>query len=338
VAADWASAVAADAPNYWYRFEGSSAAAGVPNEGSVAGFGGIFGTGITDADLGKAGASVRVGSALEFTGPAVGNATTKYVDFGTVIPELVNLRTAMEDGKATTVEYWIKTTQAGSSGDQTWNSPSVMAREDPGDGDMYWGYITQAGRFGFSTSDLMETFATNVTDGNWHHVVMTKIWNTNAPCVSRLYVDGGALTGGQTYEVTTPAGAVSFQDADSPIRYLGFTQNGGGANSQFIGQIDELAIYSAAFREANARLHYLAAAVAAPGFSLTDASIDPGTGRITITWDSAAGVTYEVERTASLSTPEWSVIQSVPATGASSSFTDENPPVGAEALFYRVKR
>jgi hypothetical protein len=103
-----------------------------------------------------------------------------------------------------------------------------------------------------------------VTDGEWHHVVLTKIWYTNAPSISRVYVDGGALFGGRTIETTTPGGNPSQQDDDGVIQYLGFTQSGELANVQFIGQIDEVAIYSKPFVEANARLHYIAGGGTAP--------------------------------------------------------------------------
>ena len=54
------------------------------------------------------------------------------------IPELTNFRPPAID-KTTTVEYWIKTTQRGTTANQTWTSPSLLARESPGDGDMYLG-------------------------------------------------------------------------------------------------------------------------------------------------------------------------------------------------------
>ena len=90
---------------------------------------------------------------------------------------------------------------------------------------------------------------------------MAKIWHTNSACISRLYVDGGAAIGGLTVETTTDSGAASMQDDDSAIQYIGFTQNGELGDVQFIGQIDEVAIYTNALSEVQARLHYLAAGV-----------------------------------------------------------------------------
>jgi hypothetical protein len=324
------AAVKADAPAYWWRFEGTSVAAGVNNEGSVAGFSGIFGEGIVNADLGKASASAGLGKALEFTGPEAPNTTTKFVDFGADIPELANLRTDPVDGKATTVEYWIKTTQKGSVDNQTWNSPSLFAHESGGDGDMYWGWINDTGQFGFSTSDLVEIYADGVTDGNWHHIALVKIWNQDKPSVSRLYIDGGALGGGKSFETTTPAGNLSQQDEDGGVRYLGFTQTGGGGNVQFIGQIDEVAIYNKPFNEAQARVHFLAGG-GAPPTELRFNPLQVSGGTITISW-TGSGTLQEASNLTG-SSGDWSKVIPPPAAN-----TYTVLPGTATRKFYRLIR
>jgi hypothetical protein len=335
VPATWVEAVQADAPHYWYRFEGTTVGAGVPNEGSVAGFAGTFGPGILDADLGKASASSELGTAVEFTGPAADNATTKFVDFGAPIPELVNLRSAPQDGKTTTVEYWVKTSHWSSAGNNSWQSPAILARESPGDGDMYWGVVNGAGDFAFSTSDNRETVAPGLADGAWHHVVMTKIWNETEPSISRLFVDGGTLNGGQTYTAVTPAGAASQQDDDSAISYLGFTDSGELGNVQFIGEVDEMAIYNKPFNEAMARLHFLSSGLVIATDITIAAGVEEGTGNPVITWEAQAGVSYQVQRTTDLTSETWDVVDADNQTG---SFTDADRPAGARALFYRVVR
>jgi hypothetical protein len=261
----YAAAVQADNPVHWLRFEETTTGGGVADLGSAGSlFSVSYGSGILDTDLGKASAYTNLGKALEFTGPAAANTTSKFIDFGQPLAELVNYRepdlSAMEDGKATTVEYWFKTTLTGSHGNNTWENPSLLGHESGGDGDMYWGNFNQDGDFIFSTSDLHDAHVTGgyATDGNWHHVVMTKIWYTNAPSITRLFMDGGAAYGGRTIETTTPAGLASGQDLDSPIQYLGYTQNGGLENSQYLGFVDEFAIYTNAFVEAQARVHYIA--------------------------------------------------------------------------------
>jgi hypothetical protein len=268
VPATYEAAVTADKPIHWLRFNETSVANPLTDNGSAAAqFNIVFGGGILDADLGKTSATTNLGKAMEFTGPEAANSTTKYVDFGQSIPELINLRQDangttidIEEGKATTVEYWFKTTIKGLNGNNTWQNPAIFAHESGGDGDMYWGNFNNLGDFIFSTSDLHDAHITNgyATDGNWHHVVMSKIWHTNSPCISRLYMDGGVELGGKTIETTTPGGFASGQDNDSPIQYLGFVQNGELTSVQYIGLIDEVAIYNTAFVEAQARLHFLA--------------------------------------------------------------------------------
>ena len=268
----WSDAVNQSAPKYWYSFEEGDPSQPALNQGSADGWAGAYGSGITWEDLNVSSGLPGLGNALEFTGPESGATTTKFVDLsvnstspGDGIPELVNYRTAMAD-KTTTVEYWIKTTQKGTSDNQTWNSPAILAHESPGDGDMYWGWINDQGDFGFSTSDSMEVFAKrdgtniNVGDGKWHHVVMIKNWRVTQLCTSTMYIDGGSAQGGVTITRTTAAGNASYQDTDSGIRYLGFTHNGGTANNQFIGTLDELAIYDRALTAEEAGLHFASVA------------------------------------------------------------------------------
>ena len=254
-AVSYTDAVAASNPQYWYRFEGTTLGAGVENVGSTAAFDGTYGAGITAANLGKTSAFSGLGNAMEFTGPAAANNTNKFVDFGAAIPELVNLRSAPQN-KSSTVEYWVNTSQLGNNAN-TWQNPSIFARESPGDGDMYWGNIDNAGNFRFSTSDIKEISATGVANGQWHHVVMTKTWNDVGTSSSTMHIDGGALVGGgRTFTANTGAGAASNQDNDSPISRLGYTQNGEQSNTQFIGQIDEVAIYNRAITASEAASHY----------------------------------------------------------------------------------
>ena len=268
-----------------------------------------------------------LGNALEFTGPAANSATRKFVDFGANVPELINVRPPAVD-QATTVEYWIKTAQSGTTANQTWTSPSLLANESPGDGDMYWGWLNATMQFGFSTSDLVEVFADGVTDDQWHHIVMVKIWNRTEPCISRLYVDGGTANGGQTIETTTAAGTTSYQDSDGGIRFLGFTQNGGGGDVQFIGQVDEVAIYNKAFSEAQARRHFIAGG-GARNVSEFNPIIRNPNGTITISWE-GPGILQ----------------QATTLTGPGGNWMDVNPqPMGnsitimptGNTLFYRLE-
>ncbi len=334
VPATYEAAVMADKPTHWLRFDETTVANPLTDNGSAAtNFTIMFGGGILDADLAKTSAFTNLGKAMEFTGPAAGTTSTKYIDFGQPLTELVNFRQDaggatidIEEGKATTVEYWINTTLKGSNGNNTWQNPSILAHESPGDGDMYWGNFNNLGDFIFSTSDLHDAHITNgyATDGKWHHVVMSKIWHTNSPCISRLYLDGGATMGGKTIETTTPAGFTSGQDLDSTIQYLGVTQLGDAVNAQYIGLIDEVAIYTNAFNEAQARLHY----VAAGGKPVTPTSVTlqfqrTGTNYI-LNWAQGSLQSADVVGTNAV----WSAV-----TGAASPYTN-NISIGNK--FFRV--
>lgn len=329
VPATFQAAITNDAPLYWWRFEETTAASGVTNAGSLApAFNGLYGSGVTDADLGKTSATPALGFALELTGPRSGNATTKFVDFQAEIPELVNYRGAEVDGKTTTVEYWIKTTNNGTAGNNTWESPSLLAHESGGDGDMYWGFLNFQGELGFSTSDIREIYAPGIASNQWHHVMMVKTWNLTQPSLSALYIDGGALNGGLTYEATTPAGAASFQDPDGFIQYLGFTQSGGGGNVQYIGLVDEVAIYNRALTEAHAKLHFLAAG----GANLMQPRFNPPsqTNRVvTLTW---TGTGRLQEATTLTGTNIWSDVNPQPTTNRYST------PATGTMKFYRLIR
>src|SRR5688572_8218708 len=234
-AATWVEAITNSAPKYWYRFNETDALFDqATNSGSAAGWNGVYSA---DVVLNAPSVLPGLGSAIEFTGPAAGAATTKFVDLAVNgldsmgapianpddgIPELINLRPPTVD-KTTTVEYWIRTSQRGSTADQTWTSPSLLARESGGDGDMYWGWISAAGDFGFSTSDLVEIFARRdgnreITDSNWHHIVLVKEWHVSCNSVSRMCIDGGTIAGGVTIVRNTAAGIASYQDTDAGIR------------------------------------------------------------------------------------------------------------------------
>lgn len=61
----------------------------------------------------------------------------------------------------------------------------------------------------------------------------------------------------------------------------------------------------------------------------------PG-GGFTLTWDTITGKTYRIERSPTLSTGQWTILQSgVPGDGTIKSFTDSNPGANPK-LFYRI--
>jgi len=276
-AVTYADAVAASAPAYWYRFEGTDTASGVANQGSTAGFNGTYGAGFTNGDLGKASAYAGLGNAIEFTGPNASAATNKIVSFGANIPELINPRSAPVN-KTTSVEFWIQTSQVGSNGGNNWQNPSLLATESPGDGDMYWGNFPNntTGQFRFSTSDNNDITARDVANGQWQHVVMVKDWQNAGVTTSTLYINGGKLAGGQTITVNTTSGGASQQDDDAGIDRLGVTRAGELGNVQYQGKIDELAIYNRGLTAAEVAAHYTSVAGSLVGLYRFDNAANVG--------------------------------------------------------------
>ncbi len=277
-AEEWTAEVSESSPSYWYRFEQSDPEAAIPNEGSVD-TEAVYGLGVVAENLGEPSADGDLGNAVELTGPTAGANTDKLIDLAAdPIPALTALRDDPLEPKTTSVEYWIKTTQSGSAGDNIAESPAVLANRDlNGDRNahIYWGWINGEGDFGFSTSNIRELFAERdggieVTDGVWHHVIMIKKWRVEEPSQSKMIIDGGDLAGGATVTAETPSGEPSYQVSDTTIRFLGFQENGVGDDVQFIGQIDELAIYDRALSASEARLHFLAGTSDSDGDGMPD--------------------------------------------------------------------
>ena len=63
------------------------------------------------------------------------------------------------------------------------------------------------------------------------------------------------------------------------------------------------------------------------------ATATTGGGNITLTWPSAAGITFTVERATTLSPPDWQPVANVTATGTTATYT---APSSGTAAFYRV--
>ena len=134
-----------------------------------------------------------------------------------------------------------------------------------------------------------------MVDGEWHHVLMVKQWNGEEdPSTSALYIDGGKSAGGVSLFSDTAAGSPSQQDDDGGIRYLGLVEKGADGNPdvQFIGMLDELAIYDHALDETDALLHWMAAGGEVSGGGGGDGSagiqsIDASSGDIVITYEGA---------------------------------------------------
>jgi uncharacterized protein (DUF1800 family) len=175
------------------------------------------------------------------------------------------------------VEFWIRTSHRGSYGDYWWNSPALFGRNELSDGDIRWGWLNEFGDFGFSTGDSDELIdrrngdgSVQIADGQWHHVILIKEWDPVNAGRSTMIVDGGEWGDGFSATYPTAAGDPSYQEAGGVIRYLGLHEGAWGTNAQFIGTIDEIAIYDRVLSEADARRHYHAAFPDSDGDSMAD--------------------------------------------------------------------
>ena len=168
-----------------------------------------------------------------------GNSHIDFGEFGAgSMAQLVNDDSAGEEDpeKQTSLEFWMKTSQEGQSGDN-WQTATVFGEESPGDGDIQWGYMRPTGQIGaVAVNDANHRHHESedpINDDEWHHFVITYDWATST---SQLFIDGDL-------ESDFQGGGNVFTDADAHIRYMGWNSIGGGGQGQFIGLLDEVAIY-----------------------------------------------------------------------------------------------
>lgn len=159
----------------------------------------------------------------------------------------------------------------------------------------------------------------------WHHIALVR-----NGAVAQIWIDGVLFHEGA---VTAPL------QRDSTQMGIGGQPTGGNA---FFGNIDDFAIFASALQEEHIAALARGAApqsiVFAPGdFRITATSV--AGGAFSVTWESQAGQTFRVLRSVNLA--DWpAVATDVPAsaTGATTTFTDNNPPAGAAAVFYQIQR
>ncbi|HEX5145338.1 MAG TPA: LamG-like jellyroll fold domain-containing protein [Mycobacterium sp.] len=160
------------------------------------------------------------------------------------------------------------------------------------------------------------TTASSVTDGNWHHAVLSVNVNTQT-----LYLDGTVIG--------TLSGTITHQDMDSYMLGIGTTSSGWPSTTAstalfpFTGSIDEAAFYAHPLSQAQVLAHYNVrtagsrlTTVTEPGaFTASTVAYDPATGRVTTltdrngeTWNLAAPTNTAGTRTVVLSSSDTSPI------------------------------
>ena len=157
----------------------------------------------------------------------------------------------------------------------------------------------------------------------WHHIALVRK-GTN----QQIWIDGTNYHQGAA---TAPL------QRDATTMGIGGQFSGGNA---FNGTIDDFAVFASALD--SAQIAALAGGTSPQ--SLTSGSfqitgVAYSAGGFSITFQSSAGQNFKVFRSTNLI--DWgSSIADVPAstTGSTTTFTDNSPPAGASAVFYRIQR
>lgn len=170
-----------------------------------------------------------------------------------------------------TIEFWIKGTLADnggsgcSTGNDAWINGNVVVDRDvwgPGDrGDFGISLLDGRVAFGASNGGSGATVcgATNVLDGAWHHVAVTRAASNGA---LRIWVDGAldgsvassAATGDLRYRI----GRSTAYPADPTLVFAAEKHDAGSAYPSFAGWLDEVRLsttlrYTAPFTRPSAR-------------------------------------------------------------------------------------
>jgi hypothetical protein len=145
------------------------------------------------------------------------------------------------------IEFWFKSTQGIGTGAQWWQGAGLVDGDIGGSYTDFGTSLRSDGRvvagMGPNPDTSIISSTAGFNDGNWHHVVFTRVMATGAMV---LYVDGvsqGTATASGTAPVTTPT------------IYFGRVASGGGF---FAGTLDEVATYSVVLSPATVAAHYAA--------------------------------------------------------------------------------
>ena len=261
--------VPADVIGYWKLDEtsGSSAAdsSGGGNPGTV--------TGATWTPSGK------VQGCLTF------NGTSSYARIS---------RTISNDFS---VAFWVRTTQAGGTG-QWWQGQGLVDGEVAGNANDF-GTALCGDKFAFGTGnpDTTITSATSINDGAWHYCVATR---EQASGTLKVYVDGVLEA--------TGTGSTQSLTAAASLRF-GSLQTGMGF---FQGSLDEVRLFNRALGHLEIAALYNDSSTPPP--APTDVSAAAANGQVTVSWsDSTGASSYVLWRSTSPGGP-YSALASSSAT------------------------
>ncbi|MDZ7735440.1 MAG: DUF6701 domain-containing protein [Gammaproteobacteria bacterium] len=129
--------------------------------------------------------------------------------------------------------FWIRTTQNGNN--TGWQAPGVAGVEEAGGADdIFWGWLDASGNIGISVGNDYnndQKSATEINDGDWHHVVLTRDAGSGD---TKIYVDGVLETSG-----STGSGVIG-----NTYSSIGRIEDTGGSPEYFEGDLDEVHIFN----------------------------------------------------------------------------------------------
>jgi|GEM_PF-1971379 len=167
------------------------------------------------------GATIGQPGTLGTSGYAFDSSSDEYVDTSSNLDTL--------QGTAS-LSVWVNTQQTGS--DTAWQAPGITGVEESGGvDDVFWGWIDADGHIGIQAGDDSGAMSsTQINDGNWHHVVLTRDANSGEV---QVYVDG-------TVESTTNSAEGVVTNSFSSI---GRIEDTGETPEYFDGRLDDVSIY-----------------------------------------------------------------------------------------------
>jgi hypothetical protein len=219
--ADYKSTILADNPVAYYRL--GEAAAATASDSSSSGLGGLYFGGVT----------------LGIPGAIVGDSDTAVSFDGSS----AHVRVLSAVGDDFSVELWINTTVDSLGGSQCYQGTGLVWSDVAGvANDWIVGYLNDVACFFTGNPDDSITGLTPLNDGNWHHIVATRMLGGD----KNLYVDGMLENIGSTNANSLTG---------NPIVEIG----GNTLDRRyFTGSIDEVAFYTKVLTPDQILAHYKA--------------------------------------------------------------------------------
>jgi hypothetical protein len=188
-----------------------------------------------------------------------GGFALRFYGHGVAAPDLDRVKIGIDPqvpadvGGDFTLEFWMKADLGANAGTATcnqndgWITGNILFDRDIFGGGDYgdYGLSLSNGRIAFGihngSTGTTRCGATNVADGVWHHIAVTRQQSTGQ---LRIYVDGqldNAQTGGPTGEVSYRDGrATSYPNSDPYLVIGAEKHDAGAAYPSYSGWLDEV--------------------------------------------------------------------------------------------------